>query len=887
MRKEPQMKKKTGAPDRVDDNNPPGITLTPPNITYKTLFERSNDGIFIISDTTVVDANNRALAMFGCDKGDLLGKRLTDISPPYQTDGVASAVLITEKNKKLDAGETQRFPWLFLRPDRSRFIAEVILSLLPSPQGNMIMAAMKDITEESKLKELFENMYRINPIPTMLTNLDNGLIVDVNESFASIFGFTRDEAIGKTSIDIGIWESMDERQRYFDLSADERQIRDYRVMFRNKQGEQISLLLNSAVLHYNGVKVLMTMAQDVTKLRQAEMSLRTIFEENPFGLFIAELSTGRIIDANKRYLQMTGYRKDEILGHIVSEFGELPRSVLEKIAALLGMHGNIDNQEAPFVRKDRKEMTILISIRSIQFEGRPVALIAFQDITSQKQAELALRKSEEKYSKLFSASPDFVALSDLETGLMLEANNAFNNLLGYSHENILGKTVHELNLWVNPEDRSTVTNELRTNGEIDGFPTKFRTGGGSAIDVLISAKAIDVGGRKHMITVIKDVSELVNMEKHLRNARKLEAVGRLAGGVSHDFNNMLEGLSRHIGLAMSIIGQDNPAIRNLETAQDIMNRAKKLSNSLLAFSRRQALNRNTVSVRDTIKGLDSFWRKLVGDNIELSLDLKDDAKVNVDSLQIEQVLTNMIINARDAMPNGGKLTVATELEETDKCLTAQRRKSGPAISITISDTGVGMSKEVTDRIFDPFFTTKTDKQGRGLGLSIAYGIIMQHGGSISVSSSLGAGSQFRISLPTIAGNALPGRQDHGETAAERASVLLAEQDNVVRDLNRRFLEKSGYVVYEASDGEEALRIFGDNAGALDLVILDMIMAKKNGREVFDEIKLLKPSMKVLFISGYTNDYINERAALGSDVEIMLKPLSPYVLLNKVRETINN
>jgi|WetSurMetagenome_2_1015567.scaffolds.fasta_scaffold00497_2 two-component system, cell cycle sensor histidine kinase and response regulator CckA len=862
---------------------------TSSGITCKLLFESSNDSVFFVRDDKVIEANSHALDMFGCERDDFIGKRLTDLSPAYQSDGSPSADRIIELNKRLASGEPQRFQWRFLRNDGKQFIAEVAFSLLIPGRGNMIMIALRNVTQKKTVMELYESMYRINPIPMILTDLEEGRLIDVNESFVSIFGFTREEAVGKTSLDIGIWKEPGERRRYLDLSAREGQVRDYYVLSCNKKGEQMSLLLNSAVIQYGERKALMIMAQDITMLRQAETSLRTVFEESPSGLIVAELYTGRVIAVNKRYLQMTGYIKDEVLGHNTAEFGDLPKSVLERLVSLLGLHGGFDNQETRFICKNREEITVLISTRIIQFEGRPVALFVYADITSQKQAELAMRESEEKFSKLFSASPDFILVSDIETGLILEANDGLKDLMGSSNEDRVGKTSFDLGLWTDLNERARFVDEVRKKGECFDFLTKFQSRDGNVFDVAISSKAIDFGGRKCMINVVKDMSEMVRLEEQLRHAQKLEAVGRLAEDVANDFSNLLDGLLGNIKLAMSVAGENSQVKNSLDSALDIVNKAIRLSHNLLAFSCRQAMDRETASVRDVILKSEKFLKRLIGADIEFSLSLKDDAIVDVDALQIERVVTNMVVNARDAMPMGGKLTISSERVEVDESIMFHRqgRKPGSFICIMIGDTGLGMTKEVMDRMYDPFFTTKDVGKGSGLGLSTAYGIIRQHGGFLSVYSDIGIGSQFSIFLPVVPGEAM--QQEVKKDTASKSNpevVLIAEEDDIVRSLNKRFLEKSGYIVLEARDGDETLQIFSSNVRKIDLLVLDMIMPKKNGKEIFDAIRVIRPSMKFLFISGYTSEYFNERTELGDGIELMLKPVSPRVLLNKVREILD-
>jgi PAS domain S-box-containing protein len=849
------------------------------------LLESSNAGIIILHDLAVLDANRRAFAMFDCKREDLIGASLDSFLPACQPDGTNAAAIMAE----FSGGEPRRFQCFYMRPNGTQFPAAVSLSFFHAGGDTLCIAAVHDITNERQVMQLSRNMYRINPIAMMLTDLKNGHIIDANDSFSDLFGFSYEESIGKTAMELGLWTNPDDRRRYLELSMQTGQLRDYEVLMRNKTGEQVSALINAKEFQYGDCKVLLSMAQDISKLRQAEISFRSIFDESPFGLLLSDPVTGSVMDANNRFLELSGHTKGEIIGRNATEYGGLPQVVAKQIGFLLQLSGKIDRLEAPFVRKNGEELTTLLSGRIIQFRERKATLVAFQDITLQKQVESALRKSEEKFSKFFSASPDFISVTDIETGCIIDANEGFIQALGLSREEIVGRTPLELGLWVDIDERQKFFENVNKNGDHIGFSTKLRVSGGNVLDVTISSRVIEIDGRRCLMNIVRDMSEKVRLEEQLRHAQRLEGIGRLAGGVAHDFNNILSGILGHVELALDMMDKGSQAARDLGIALDLVDKATHLSHSLLAFGRRQALNMETVNIAGVIRKSNEFLKRLIGEDIVFSMSLRDDATVNADILQIEQVITNMVVNARDAMPNGGKLCIKTDIVEIDEgmALRHQLAKTGPYVRITIRDTGVGMTKEIVDRIFDPFFTTKKVGKGTGLGLSMAYGIIRQHGGCITVGSKPDMGSRFKIFLPVVEG--MSRQREKKQAAAVRGGkeiILIAEDDNIVRNLNRRLLEMSGYIVMDACDGEEALRVFGENADRIGLVVLDMIMPKKNGKEVFDAIKLAKPSMRFLFISGYTDDYVSRRTEIGNEVEIMLKPVSPQALKSKVREILD-
>jgi PAS domain S-box-containing protein len=742
---------------------------------------------------------------------------------------------------------------------------------------------------EPDMPDLYESMYRVKPLAMLQIDLRTGLLIDVNEAFVSLMGYTRDEVIGKTSAEVGYWIDSEERERYIDKSIREGQLAEYEVLVKKKNGELITALLNSIVIQYSGGKMLLTMAQDISRLRDAERSFGTIFEESPFGMTLYDSKAVKFIDVNKRFLEMSGLDREEIIGKSVRDMNFVSPADIESAGAVYKRDGRIYNIEMSFARKDGEKLFVLFSAYPVISKYRSVFVTVINDITLRRQAEDALRESEEKYSMLFSSSPDFISVSDMETGMFYEANEGMRDLFGYSRDEMVGRTVSDLDMWVNPVDRARVLEEIRKNGRCLGFSIKFRGKDGRIFDATISSKAVDFGGKKCMINIVRDMTEKVKLEQQLRHSMRMEAIGKLAGGVAHDFNNILTGIMGHAELAQLKMEEDSPIAGNLDMIMNLSNKAAQLNQSLLAFSRKQALNREVVRLKDIIRRSEKFLKRLIGEDIEFSVMVKDDAMVNVDSLQIEQVIMNMVVNARDAMPKGGRLTISTYIVEVDETA-AQRNeleKAGQYICISFSDTGVGMPAEVVDQIFEPFFTTKEVGKGTGLGLSMAYGNIRQHGGFIAVYSEVGTGTEFRVFLPVVQGLSKKEEKiERIEPPGGSETILLAEDDKVVRELSAMTLRGKGYSVIEAADGEEAARLFRENVGNIDLVILDVIMPKMNGREVFDAIRHVRPSVKVVFVSGYTADYIRDRADLGHDTEVAFKPISPSKLLLTVRETLD-
>jgi CheY-like chemotaxis protein/two-component sensor histidine kinase len=373
----------------------------------------------------------------------------------------------------------------------------------------------------------------------------------------------------------------------------------------------------------------------------------------------------------------------------------------------------------------------------------------------------------------------------------------------------------------------------------------------------------------------------------------MEAVGQLAGGVAHDFNNILSAIIGYGHLLRMKMDKEDPLRSNVEHMLDAADRAAQLTHSLLTFSRKQVLNPQHVDLNKIIQRVDSLLKRVMREDIELRMALKKEAVVvNADPGQIEQILMNLATNARDAMPHGGELTIGTETIEFDDAFIRAHGfgKAGAYALVSVTDTGIGMDEETRKRIFEPFYTTKEAGKGTGLGLSMAYGIVTQHHGHINVYSEPGKGTTFRIYFPLM-------ESEHDKSGALAAApvekpsggtetVLVVEDDETVRTFSRTVLEQFGYTVLEAVDGADAVATFMKNQDTIQLVVLDVIMPKKSGKEASDEIRTIKPGIKILFMSGYPADKLQRERLLDNGMELVMKPISPGDFLKKVRTVLD-
>lgn len=525
-------------------------------------------------------------------------------------------------------------------------------------------------------------------------------------------------------------------------------------------------------------------------------------------------------------------------------------------------------------------------------QGRIIAgLEAVREVTEQVRAERSLRESEQRFRTLFEESKDVFYISTAE-GRFLDINPAGVELFGYgSKEELMNVNIGK-DIYAYPQDRKRFSDLVALTGYAKDYEVLMRRKNGDKLWVLITSTALR--DRKGNLTgyrgVIRDVTEHKKLEQQLLQSQKMEAIGLLAGGIAHDFNNILTAIIGYGNLLKKQLKDNDRQRGYAEQVLESANRAARLTKSILAFSRKQVLKPEAVDLNAAIARVEKLLVRLIGEDILLKAVLHGaDMTVMADSTQIEQVLINLATNARDAMPKGGSLIIETSIETLDKehADAYGLREPGKYAAVTVEDTGSGFDEETQSRIFEPFFTTKESGKGTGLGLSIVHGIIHQHGGHIMVDSRPGEGTRFKFFLPLV-----QAVTDHTPAAAIDApaggseTVLLAEDDGTVRGLIRRILEDAGYAVLAASDGEEALRLHQENGDRIRLLILDVVLPRKNGKEVFDEIRRMAPEIRSLFISGYTADYIHKKGILDTTLDFMHKPLFDDELLRKVREILD-
>ncbi len=620
-----------------------------------------------------------------------------------------------------------------------------------------------------------------------------------------------------------------------------------------------------------------------TSLRDSEQRYEQLFEQSLAGIFRTR-PDGRILECNEAFARLFGYdSRQELLDQSAFSFYENPEA-RARFLLELRRNGTLVAYESRSRRKDGTlfwtlEHATLVPGSEETIEGTVI------DITMRKEAEEGLRQSRERYRSVIETSRDGLMFFDLATRRILETNPALQRMLGYTAEEFSTRSFYD----IGPEDRASIdenVHQLVEARSISLAERKYRAKGGREIAVAVDAVLVEEDRRQLVLAIIHNLSETRHLEAQLQQAQKMEAIGRLAGGVAHDFNNLLTAILGYADLLLDTEASED-VHKCAEEIRKAGDRAASLTKQLLAFSRKQVLQPRILDLNEILAETDGMLRRLVGEDVKLETEREPHLwRVQADPVQIQQVLMNLVVNARDAMPDGGRVRIATR----NVSLTADHVPDAPVVLegdhvlLEVSDSGHGMNAEVLNRAFEPFFTTKERGKGTGLGLATVYGIVKQSEGYVHIESVVGSGTRVLVYLKRVHGAA-----DSPSNVSPRAlprggseTVLLVEDEESVRRLAVLLLKRSGYRVLVAASAEDALDLSRGFEDEIHLLLTDVVLPGMNGRKLADILAAERPKMLVVFASGY----FDERGILGPRSEFIQKPFNPDTLARTVRRVLD-
>lgn len=878
----------------------------------RSLVDNMLDATLIIDwDGTILFGNNAAAALVGLESPESgRGLNITDFLHPEHTDAAFEHLEAVKGGKEGFFAEYK----VVAVTGEERWV-EGLGSKIHLSGRSVDIVTLRDATArkqaEDGLREALAQYQKLfeNAVEGIFQTSPRGRFVSVNPSLARMMGFASPQEMIHAFTDIGAQHYVvpEDRNRFCDHLARFGVVNGFETQVYRKDKSVIWVSISAmAVLDKKGeVQTYEGTVEDITERKQAAESLRALEELEssilsaiPHAVFGVRQRT--IIFANVSVEMVFGWKPRELIGKDTrilyrtdEEYEEIGRrfySVLES--------NRFYRDTFPCRHKDGRDILCMISTARIGNGLNEKKIVAiFEDTTEHRRAVAQLMESEERYRVAIEHSNDGVAI--VKDSVYQYVNQRFVDLFGYEDaESIVGK---EAQIVVHPDDRYKVIElcEARKHEPVNA-PRRFEFQGvkRNGEIILVEASVTDVAyrGEQVFLAYLRDITEHKrtevekgHLEAQLRQAQKMEAIGQLAGGMAHDFNNILTAIIGYGNLLQNKMGRTNPFRSYVEQILSSAGKAANLTQSLLAFGRKQIIELRPCKIGAIIKNVEKLLKRLLTEDIELRIrHVRNEPTVMADVTQIDQVLINLCTNARDAMPQGGVLTIEISEEEIDSAFVTAHGYGamGTYVCISVTDTGTGMDVQTREKIFDPFFTTKEVGKGTGLGLSIVYGVVKQHNGYIKVESQPRQGTAFRIYLPVVKMREEPNELSNIIPLGGTETILIGEDNEVVRGLAREVLEQAGYHVLEAQDGEDTIAKFRQFAHEINLVILDVVMPKKNGREVCDAIRSVKSNMKVLFTSGYAADVLLDKGICEENIDYIPKPLTPGELLGKVREALD-
>jgi two-component system, cell cycle sensor histidine kinase and response regulator CckA len=728
---------------------------------------------------------------------------------------------------------------------------------------------------------------------------EGGVILEANRAFGEITGLTHQNLIGKNGFEI--ISLTPESKRLVEEHGKTRSDEPYEVEVQKADGSRIYADLRGKNLNYHGRDVRIVRIRDITKEKESQMALR--INENRFRLLLQNSNdiiaildkNGTAVNCSGCVTKILGYEPEELLG--VSGFlgvhpDDLPR-IRAAFSKALETPGAVRKLEYRYRHKNGSWVDLeTIGCNLLHDPDVKGIVLNTRDVTERSVAEKALKASEERFRSFMKHFPGLAYIKDAE-GRILFANEKFSEYFNFNPAALVGKNNHDLFPTEFAEKLAQDDRRVLSAGKTEYIEESFggRIWNTCKFPIVISGATPLLAGFTIDITETKNAEEeRKKLETQLQQAMKMEAIGRLAGGVAHDFNNLLTSITGNVQLALMDLRPLDPLADTLSEIRKAANSAAALTRQLLTFSRKQLIEPRALDLNELILRMQKMMARLIGEDIELKTNLgRELGAVKIDPGQFEQIVVNLAVNARDAMPNGGHLGIETARIDLDEeyCRRHSCTRAKSYVMLTVSDTGQGMNDQVKAHLFEPFFTTKEKGKGTGLGLAVIYGIVKQAGGAIEVYSKVNHGTAFKIYLPCVEERAESIEKESLalDMPGGNETILLVEDEAVLRVLVSKVLKRLGYRVLEADSGGNALVIAERHTEPIHLLLTDVVMPGINGRELADRVAKMHSGIKVLYTSGYAEDVIAHRGAIEEGLSFIGKPYDPQGLAKKLREVL--
>ena len=881
---------------------------------YRQVVENATEIIYAIDDKGNFTYGNPAgLKVAGYSLQELRGLNYTDLVVPDHRERVSQAYINQFRERRPTS--YIEFPF-FNKSGEIIWFGQNTSLVIEDGRVVGFQIIARGITERKKVEQALsesEQRYRnlVENAPDVIYALaPDGTTTSLNPAFERITGWSRSEWLNKQFASILHPDDLSRGLEFLQRALKGEKIATFELRVLRKSGDYLVAEFTVTPQTQNGSVIgVLGIARDITERKRAEEALReseeryrTILDNIEDGYFEVDIA-GNFTFFNDSLCIILGYSRDEMMGMNNRQY--MDKENAQKVYQTFNQVYTTGKPQISFdweiIRKDcikrfiESSVSLIRNSKSEQIGFRGVV----RDVTDRKQAEEALRKSEQRFRELYDNAP--VGYFEYDTqGRITNINRTELEMLGYTLDEMIGQPVWKFIVEKGEARQQILAKLAGTIPPARGLERTYRRKDGTTFSGIVEDRLIlDSKGKiKGIRAIIQDITErkqaedkMIALQDQLRQSQKMEAIGGLAGGIAHDFNNLLTVIKGYSQLSLTEMKEGEPLRENIEEIKKSADRAADLTRQLLAFSRRQVMEMKVMDLNDLLRNLGKMLHRVISEDIELATILEENlGRVKTDPGQIEQVIMNLAVNARDAMSKGGKLTIETANVDLDQAYARAHVavKPGPYVMISVSDTGVGMTPEVRDRVFEPFFTTKEKGKGTGLGLSTVYGIVKQSGGNIWVYSEPGKGTEFKIYLPRVDEPLEELKEKVEKEGLPRGNerILIVEDEEDVLKLAGRILRRQGYEVLEAINGGEVLKICRGEKKPIHLILTDVVMPQISGRELIKRCQEVRQDFKVIYMSGYTDDIITHHGVLQKGLDYIQKPFTVDELARKVRRVLD-